>query len=624
VMSCGIPSIEVPSQQREHEIQIEFCSIFRSPYRLQSDCVQNRLALEEDMEDFVGIPTMSHAIGPTDLPLNSDTLGVAFRKSAQRFPDRVAIISPWQHIRMTYCDLSKRVDAFAKGLLALDMSPGDRIGLWSPNCVEWTIVEFAAATIGLVLVNLNPAYRARELEYALNKVSCKALVCATQIKTTDYLGILNELAPEISQCGPRDVRASRLPSLRTVIQLGEASVAGIMNFSEVLKLGGRSEDAPLKRIEEQLDCHDPINIQFTSGTTGSPKAAMLSHSNLLNITLSTAQRLEATPDSVVCLPLPLYHVFPMALGNILALTSGATVVLPGPLFEAMGVLEVIQSEKCTSLYGVPTIFLALIHHPHLKAYDLTSLKAVISGGASLSSEIRQRITLELGATTVVDGYGMTESSSSIMVGSPQDPDKSRLETLGRPIANVEVKVVGPSGQTLPVDTAGELCVRGVGIMLGYWEDDLATEGAIDSEGWLHTGDLGTIDANGCGRIVGRLKELVIRGGENIYPREVEDYLAQHPKIESVHVVGVPDDRYGEELCACVKLRDAETVTIEDIRSFCEGGISHFKIPKYVRFVDSFPMTPNGKVQKLVLQRDCMIALGISGNSNDGSHAGGSG
>jgi fatty-acyl-CoA synthase len=576
------------------------------------------------MENFVGIPAMSHAMGPADLPLNSDTIGIAFRKSAERFADRVAISSPWQNIRMTYCDLSKQVDAFAKGLLALDMNPGDRIGLWSPNCVEWTIVEFAAATIGLVLVNLNPAYRARELEYAVNKVSCKALVCATRIKTTDYLAILNELAPEIGQCIPGDVRAIRLPSLRTVIQLGEASVAGTLNFSEVLKLGEWEQDDVLKALEKRLDCHHPIDIQFTSGTTGSPKAAVLSHSNLLNIALSTARRLEMTADSVICLPLPLYHVYPMALGNVLALTLGATVVLPSPLFEATAVLEAIQSEKCTSLYGVPTMFTVLIQHPHLKAYDLSSLKAAISAGASIPAEIMRRLMLELGVTTVVNGYGMTECSSSILVSSPRDPDEFRLETLGRPVANVEVKVVGPSGETLPVDRVGELCVRGAGIMLGYWEDDLATKDTIDPEGWLHTGDLGTIDANGCGRIVGRSKDLVIRGGENIFPREVEQCLVQHPNIESVHVVGVPDEKYGEELCACVKLRHAETATIEDIRSFCESRISHFKIPKYVRFVDSFPMTSTGKVQKFMLQRESIISLGISASSDDCSQEGSSG
>jgi fatty-acyl-CoA synthase len=574
------------------------------------------------MENFAGIPTMSHARGPTDLPMSSDTIGITFRKSAERFADRVAISSPWQNIRMTYGDLSNRVDAFAKGLLTLGLNPGDRIGLWSPNCVEWIIAEFAASAIGLVLVNLNPAYRARELEYALNKVGCKALVCATQIKTTDYLAILNELAPEISQCGPGDVRASRLPSLRTVIHLGETSVAGTLNFFEVLKLGERSKDDGLKEIEERLDYHDPINIQFTSGTTGSPKAAVLSHSNLLNVALSTAQRLEMASESVICLPLPLYHVFPMALGSVLALSLGATVVLPGPLFEATAVLEAIQSEKCTSLYGVPTMFAVLIQHPHLKAYDLSSLKSAISGGATLPSEIMRKLTSELGVTTVVNGYGMTECSSSILVSSPQDPEELRLETLGRPIANVEVKVVDPSGETLPVGRAGELCARGVGTMLGYWEDDLATRDTIDPEGWLHTGDLGTMDANGCGRIVGRLKEVVIRGGENIFPREVEEYLVQHPKIESAHVVGVPDEKYGEELCACVRLHSAETATSEEIRSFCENRISHFKIPKYVRFVESFPMTSTGKVQKFVLQRECMISLGISKNSNDHPQVGG--
>jgi fatty-acyl-CoA synthase len=300
------------------------------------------------------------------------------------------------------------------------------------------------------------------------------------------------------------------------------------------------------------------------------------------------------------------------------------VVLPGPLFEATEVLEAIQRDKCTSVYGVPTMFIALLHHPNLKAYDLTSLKTVISAGASMPREIMWRIILEFGMARALIGYGMTESGSTIMASSPKDPDEIRVETLGRPIANVQVRVVDSSGQTLPVGRSGELCVRSVGIMLGYWEDDLATKACIDSEGWLHTGDLGTIDANGYGRIVGRAKDLVIRGGENIFPREVEDYLAQHPKIQSVYVVGVPDDKYGEELCACVKLHDGEAATIEDIRSFCEGRISHFKIPKYIRFIESFPMTPNGKVQKLMLQRECVIALGISGNSNDGSHAGGSG
>ena len=555
--------------------------------------------------------TQSYAHGASSTPLIGDTIGVHFDKSAERWPDRPALIVRQQNVRWTYRELKEQVDAFAAGLLALGLAPGDRIGIWSPNNAEWVITQFATAKAGLILVNINPAYRTYELEYALNKVGCKALITAERFKTSDYLGMLGELMPEIEGAAPGEVRAKRVPTLTTLIRIDGGETPGYVRFDDVLGMGGERHRRMLAELQPKLQFDDAINIQFTSGTTGAPKGATLTHHNLLNngYFIGEAQRL--TDRDKVCIPVPLYHCFGMVLGNLACVTHGSAMVYPGEGFDPLATLETVESERCTALYGVPTMFIAELGHPEFKRFDLTSLRTGIMAGSPCPIEVMRRCVAEMNMREVTIAYGMTETSPVSTQTSCDDPLERRVSTVGRIHPHIEVKIVDSEGRIVPPGTPGELCTRGYSVMMGYWDDVDMTAQAIDQGHWMHTGDLATMDEEGYVNIVGRIKEMVIRGGENVYPREIEEFLFRHPKVEAVQVVGVPDAKYGEELCAWIKLKSGVAATPVEIQEFCKDQIAHYKIPRYIKFVDAFPMTVTGKVQKFIMREQMIEELGLA-------------
>ncbi len=555
--------------------------------------------------------TQSYVHGASTVPLIGETIGVYFDQAARRWRDRPALIVRQQNIRWTYGELQERVDALAAGLLALGLSPGDRIGIWSPNNAEWVITQFATAKAGLVMVNINPAYRVYELEYALNKVGCKALITAERFKTSDYLGMLRELMPEIERSTPGQVRAKRVPALATLIRIGAGETPGYFRFDDVLAKGGDRHRTMLAELQPKLQFDDAINIQFTSGTTGAPKGATLTHHNILNngYFIGEAQRLS--DQDKVCIPVPLYHCFGMVLGNLACITHGAAMVYPGEGFDPLATLETVEAERCTALYGVPTMFIAELGHPEFKRFDLKSLRTGIMAGSPCPIEVMKRCVDEMNMREVTIAYGMTETSPVSTQTSYDDPLERRVGTVGRIHPHVEIKIVDGDGRIVPIGTPGELCTRGYSVMLGYWDDAEKTAQAIDKARWMHTGDLATIDAEGYVNIVGRIKDMVIRGGENVYPREIEEFLFRHPKIEAVQVIGVPDTKYGEELCAWVKLKPGMTATPAEIQDFCKGQIAHYKVPRYIKFVDAFPMTVTGKVQKFLMREQMSKELGVT-------------
>jgi fatty-acyl-CoA synthase len=559
----------------------------------------------------MGCLTQSYAHGASTVPLVGDTIGVHFQKAAERWADALALVVKHQDVRWTYRELNDRVDAFAAGLLALGLSPGDRIGIWSPNNSEWVVTQFATAKAGLILVNINPSYRTFELEYALGKVGCKALITADHFKTSDYVGMLRELMPEIADSKPGQLRSARVPSLETLIRIGSDAVDGFLRFDDVAALAGESQREMLADLESKLQFDDAINIQFTSGTTGAPKGATLTHHNILNngFFIGAAQRF--TDRDRVCIPVPLYHCFGMVLGNIACITHGSAMVYPGEGFDALATLEAVEAEKCTALYGVPTMFIAELGLPEMKRFDLSSLRTGIMAGSPCPIEVMRRCVSEMNMSEVTIAYGMTETSPVSTQTAFDDPLERRVSTVGRAHPHVEIKIVDTDGRIVPVGAPGELCTRGYSVMLGYWSDPERTAEAIDAARWMHTGDLATMDADGYVNIVGRIKDMVIRGGENVYPREIEEFLFRHPKVEAAQVVGVPDPKYGEELCAWVKLKSGTTATPEEIQDFCRAQIAHYKIPRYIKFVDSFPMTVTGKVQKFMMREQMVQELRLS-------------
>jgi fatty-acyl-CoA synthase len=554
---------------------------------------------------------LSYVHGASEAPFIGDTIGVHFDRIVERFAERDALIVRHQQVRWTYHELKDRVDAFAAGLLALGLRRGDRIGVWSPNNAEWVITQFATAKTGLILVNINPAYRLAELEYALNKAGCVALITATRFKTSDYIGMLRELAPELADAAPGNLRASRLPELRLVITIGADAVHGTVRFEDVSRLAGDTERHRLAALAEELQFDDPVNIQFTSGTTGFPKGATLSHHNILNNGLFIARAMKLTERDRVCIPVPLYHCFGMVIGNLGCLTHGAAMVYPGEGFDPLATLEAIAEERCTAVYGVPTMFIAEMDHPDFAKFDLGSLRTGMMAGSPCPIEVMRRACTAMHLSEIVIGYGMTETSPASFASATDDSLERRVSTVGRVLPHVEAKVIDAEGRIVPRGTTGELLTRGYLVMLGYWNDVEKTREAIDAAGWMHTGDLATIDAEGYCNIVGRIKDMVIRGGENVYPREIEEFLYRHPKIQEVQVIGVPDQRYGEELCAWVRLRDGESATAEEIRAFCQSQIAHYKVPRYVKFVDAFPMTVTGKIQKFLMRQQMIDELGLA-------------
>ncbi len=555
--------------------------------------------------------THSYVHGASDVPLLGLTIGQCLDATAARYPDNDALVVRHQNVRLSYVAFKRKVDNFAAGLLALGLEPGDRIGIWSPNTAEWAITQFAAAKAGLILVNINPAYRLAELEYALNKVECRALVSAASFKASDYLAMLHELAPELDRAPPGLLEATKLPHLKIVIRLGTEKTAGMYNFADVSALPGKTERAALEALADQLQFDDAINIQFTSGTTGFPKGATLTHHNILNNGYFNGVKLRLTANDRVCIPVPLYHCFGMVMGNLMAVAFGATMVYPSEGFDALEVLRAVEAERCTVLYGVPTMFIAALSHGEFGRFDLSSLRTGTMAGSPCPIEVMKQVVKDMHMKEVTIAYGMTETSPVSFQSGHDDPLEKRVSTVGRVHPHVEVKIIDPEGRTLPVGHPGELLTRGYSVMLGYWNDAEKTAEAIDRAGWMHTGDLATFDEEGYCNIVGRIKDMVIRGGENVYPREIEEFLYRHPKIEDVQVVGVPDPKYGEELCAWIKLKPGANANAEEIRAFCQGKIAHYKIPRYVQFVDGFPMTVTGKIQKFKMREATIAELGLT-------------
>ena len=555
--------------------------------------------------------TESYVHGASNVPLIGETIGRHFDWAAGRWGNRDGLIVRHQNIKWSYSELKARVDDLAAGLLALGLEPGERIGIWSPNNAEWVITQFASAKAGLVLVNINPAYRLAELEYALNKSRCRALITAARFKTSDYLEMIRTLAPEIEGTAFGNLEADRLPHLRWVIQIGEDEIPGMRAFDDILALGADTGHAAVDDLAPKLQFDDPINIQFTSGTTGSPKGATLTHHNILNNGFFVGEAMALTEADRLCIPVPLYHCFGMVLGNLACMTHGATMIHPNDAFDPLATLEAIAAERCTGLHGVPTMFIAMLQHPDFANFDLGSLRTGIMAGSPCPIDVMKQVVDKMGMEQVTIAYGMTETSPVSTQTSVDDPLDRRVATVGRIQPHVEVKIINAEGRIVPAGETGEFLTRGYSVMLGYWDDDEMTREAIDPGGRMHTGDLATMDGEGYCNIVGRIKEMVIRGGENLYPREIEEFLYRHPKIADVQVVGVPDQKYGEELCAWIVLAKGQSATDQDIREFCDGQISHHKIPRYIVFVDEFPMTVTGKVQKFVMRERMIEELGLT-------------
>ncbi|MEI5676938.1 MULTISPECIES: AMP-binding protein [unclassified Mesorhizobium] len=552
----------------------------------------------------------AHVSGDTEAPLWDLTIPQLLKQTVARHGQREAAVFREQGLRWTYQELDRRVDAFAAGLLALGIRAGDRVGIWAPNRAEWILTQFATARIGAILVNINPAYRVTELEYALNKVGCVALVLAPTFKSSDYVGMLRQLAPELDDAAPGKLHAARLPSLRIVIAMGSEPMPGMLGFDEVSEKGGARDRLKLDGITASLSVNDPINIQFTSGTTGAPKGATLTHRNIVNNARFVTGTMRLTEQDRLAIPVPLYHCFGMVMGVMGAVSYGATMIFPGEGFEPVSVLEAVSSERCTALYGVPTMFVAQLEHPRFFEFDLSSLRTGIMAGSPCPIEVMKRVVSDMHMSEVTIAYGMTETSPVSFQSNVDDPLDRRVSTVGRVHPHVEVKLVDETGSTVAVGVPGELCTRGYSVMRGYWNDEELTKQSIDPAGWMHTGDLATIDADGFCNIVGRVKDMLIRGGENVYPREVEEYLYRHPKVEQVQVFGVPDEKYGEEICAWVVLRSGQTATEEELRAFCRGQIAHYKVPRYVRFVAELPMTVTGKAQKFKMRETMIAELGL--------------
>lgn len=552
----------------------------------------------------------SYVQGASDEPMLGLTIGQALDHAAMTWADHVALISRAQDIRWTWRELRERADALAAGLLALGLRRGERIGIWSLNRAEWTLTQFATAKAGLILVNINPSYRLSELEFALNKVGCAALVTATAFKTSDYMAMVGSLVPELATSVPGQLSAARLPQLRVVIQMGGPPAPGAIAFEDVAPMGGDAERAALPGLADQLQFDDAANIQFTSGTTGSPKGVTLTHHNILNNGYFIGRALRLTTADRICIPVPLYHCFGMVIGNLAALTHGSAMVYPGEGFDALATLETVQAEGCTALYGVPTMFIAELDHPEFARFDLGTLRTGVMAGAPCPIEVMRRVVERMHMHEVTICYGMTETSPVSFQSAVDDPLERRVGTVGRVHPHLEVKIVDTEGRVLPRGQTGELCTRGYSVMLGYWADVERTAEVLDAARWMRTGDLAVLDKAGYCNIVGRMKDMVIRGGENVYPREVEEYLFRHPKIQQVQVFGVADPKYGEELCAWIMVREGETMSADEVRAFCQGQIAHQKVPRYVEFVDEFPMTVTGKAQKFIMRRAVEERLGL--------------
>ena len=550
-----------------------------------------------------------------DFPLLGSTIPEHFSAIAEKYPAHEAAVSLPQQKRLTYEQLSAAVDVLARGLLGMGFKRDDRIGIWSTNNIEWLLLQMATARIGSILVNINPAYRIRELEYALQRSEVNCLFTIPQFRSSHYTSMLQEIVPQLNN-GSNELESREFPHLHRVVLYNpqdpmhtESPAPGFTTWQEIIGFAGKVLPKELDNVTAQLDRDDVINIQYTSGTTGFPKAVMLSHHNILNNAWFSAHAMNFAEQDRLVVPVPFYHCFGMVLANLLCFSVGACVVIPCEHFDAGNVLQAVAQEKCTAIHGVPTMFIAELEHPNFKKYELSSLRTGIMAGAPCPPELMKRVIADMHCREILIGYGETEASPLTHLTSPDDGFDLRISTVGRNLPHQEVKIISTeSGQTLPLDQVGEICFRGYHIMRGYYGQQDKTAEAIDAAGWLRSGDLGTMDANGYVKITGRLKEMIIRGGENIYPREIEDFLFSHPKIAAVAVFGVPDQFYGEEIACWIALHKGETATPEEITDFCKNKIAHFKVPRYIRFVDSFPMTVTGKVQKFKMREEMQKLL----------------
>jgi fatty-acyl-CoA synthase len=554
----------------------------------------------------------SYVSGSSTAPLIGSTIGDLFDRVAEQVTEGEALVSRHQNIRYTYRQLWEMVNRLARGLMALGIQKGERVGIWSPNNAEWVLTQFATPKVGCILVNINPAYRTSELEFVLKQSGISTVIIAPRFKTSDYGAMLAEVCPELTGSRAGEIRSVDLPELRTVIVLGDERPAGTYAWADVMSMAERVSDEELADRQAQQQFDDPINIQYTSGTTGFPKGATLSHHSILNNGYFIGEKMRFGPKDRLCIPVPFYHCFGMVLGNLACVTRGATMVLPAESFDPQSVLETVQSEQCTALHGVPTMFIAELGQPDFDRYDLSTLRTGIMAGSPCPIEVMKQVTDKMHMNEVTICYGMTETSPVSTQSSAEDPIEKRVSTVGRVHPHVEIKVVDPeTGAVVPRGTPGELCSRGYIVMLGYWNNQEATREAIDSGRWMHTGDLATMDAEGYLNIVGRIKDMIIRGGENIYPREIEEFLYTHPAVQDVQVIGVPDEKYGEEVMAWVILKEGQQVSEEQIRDFCRGKIAHHKVPRYVKFTDGFPMTVTGKIQKFKMRETAVEELDLA-------------
>lgn len=562
---------------------------------------------------------LSHVAGSTDEPLLDCTVGAALVETARRWPEReAAVFFDESHAtleRWTWAQLRDKVDQLALGLRQLGIGKGDRVGIWSPNRPEWLLTQFATARLGAILVNINPAYRSSELQFALNKIECKLLVCACSHKSSDYLSMLRKIAPEIDHNDPEHLELDALPTLQTIVHMGQRKEAGMLRFVDVVANSTakheRNDTSILDSIEAELDPHDAINIQFTSGTTGSPKGATLSHHNIVNNAWFVTGTMDFDENDRLCIPVPFYHCFGMVMGTLGCVTRGATMVIPGEGFDAVSTLRAIDQEACTALYSVPTMFTAMLDHADFARHDVSKLRTGIMAGAPCPIEIMRRVQTDMNLTEITIAYGMTETSPVSFQSATDDPIEMRTTSVGRIHPHVECRVIDLDGAVVPVGTQGELCTRGYSVMKGYWGELERTQEVIDTDGWMHTGDLATIDANGYANITGRLKDMIVRGGENVYPKEIEEYLYQLRGVSQVQVFGIPDERLGEIVCAWIVATTGVAAPNEsDVQDFCRDNIAHYKVPTIVRIVDEMPMTVTGKAQKFRMRQKMIEELGL--------------
>ncbi|XP_062270257.1 medium-chain acyl-CoA ligase ACSF2, mitochondrial [Platichthys flesus] len=558
-----------------------------------------RRGLHVDSPPIVPVLTTSYVHGTSSTSLLHLTVAESLLRSVERFPDREAVVFLQDGVRKTFSEFQQDVDQAAAGLLALGLKKGDRLGMWGPNTYEWILFQFATAKAGVIMVAVNPAYQQQEVEFALQKVGCKAIVCPTQFKTQKYCDMLKKICPEIETSTPGDIRSARLPDLRTVVVL-DSRQPGMFHMDDLMQAGSSRFKLQLQDLQKKISFDDPINILFTSGTTGSPKGATLSHHNVVNNAFFTGLRVGYTwrPHTRICLPVPLYHCFGSVGGGLCMALHGLTLVFPSTGYDGRANLAAVESERCTFIYGTPTMYVDMVNQPDLAKFDLSSLEAGIMAGSPCPPELVRKVSSDMGLKEITIGYGTTENSPVTFCASPKDNAERKSETVGYVLDHIEAKIVNPAtGELAALGTTGEIMIRGYCVMLEYWDDPAKTDECISKDGWYKTGDIGSMDAFGYCRIQGRIKDMIIRGGENIYPAEIEQFLHTHPKVMEAQVVGVKDAYMGEEVCACIKVVEGEECTAEEIRAFCKDQIAHFKIPRYVLFVTSFPVTVTGKVQK---------------------------